>query len=41
MKKLKKDLETILKALNGLSQKVKKLQEQIVEGVIVKCCVWH
>ena len=31
MKKLKKDLETILKALNGLSQKVEKLQEQIVE----------
>lgn len=31
MKKLKKDLKTILKALNGLSQKVEKLQEQIVE----------
>ena len=32
MKKLKKDLEAILKALNGLAQKVEKLQEQIVEG---------
>ena len=31
MKKLKKDLEAILKALNGLAQKVEKLQEQIVE----------
>lgn len=31
MKKLKKDLETILKALKGLAQKVEKLQEQIVE----------
>jgi hypothetical protein len=31
MKKLKKDLETILKALNGLTQKVEKLQEQIGE----------
>jgi len=31
MKKLKKDLETILKALRGLTQKVEKLQEQIVE----------
>ena len=31
MKKLKKDLETILKALKGLTQKVEKLQEQIVE----------
>jgi hypothetical protein len=29
MKKLKKDLEAILKALNGLTQKVEKLQEQI------------
>ena len=29
MKKLKKDLEAILKALNGLVQKVEKLQEQI------------
>ena len=32
MKNLKKDLEAILKALNGLVQKVEKLQEQIVEG---------
>jgi cell division septum initiation protein DivIVA len=31
MKKLKKDLEAILKALKGLTQKVEKLQEQIVE----------
>jgi len=31
MKKLKKDLEAILKALNGLVQKVQKLQEQIGE----------
>ena len=31
MKKLKKDLETILKTLKGLTQKVEKLQEQIVE----------
>ena len=31
MKKLKKDLETILKALKGLTQKVEKLQEQIGE----------
>ena len=31
MTKLKKDLETILKALKGLAQKVEKLQEQIVE----------
>jgi len=31
MKKLKKDLEAILKALNGLAQKVEKLQEQIGE----------
>ena len=31
MKKLKKDLEAILKALNGLVQKVEKLQEQIGE----------
>ena len=31
MKKLKKDLETILKALNGLAQKVEKLQEQVGE----------
>ncbi len=31
MKKLKKELETILKALNGLAQKVQKLQEQIGE----------
>jgi len=29
MKKLKKDLEAISKALNGLAQKVEKLQEQI------------
>ena len=29
MTKLKKDLEAILKALNGLVQKVEKLQEQI------------
>ncbi len=31
MKKLKKDLEAISKALNGLAQKVEKLQEQIGE----------
>ena len=31
MTKLKKDLEAILKALNGLVQKVEKLQEQIAE----------
>jgi len=31
MKKLKTDLEAILKALNGLAQKVEKLQEQIGE----------
>jgi len=31
MKKLKKDLEAILKALTGLAQKVEKLQEQIGE----------
>jgi septal ring factor EnvC (AmiA/AmiB activator) len=31
MKKLKKDLEAISKALNGLVQKVEKLQEQIGE----------
>ena len=31
MKNLKKDLETILKALKGLAQKVEKLQEQIGE----------
>ncbi len=31
MKKLKKDLEAILKTLNGLIQKVQKLQEQIGE----------
>jgi hypothetical protein len=31
MTKLKKDLEAILKALNGLAQKVEKLQEQIGE----------
>ena len=31
MKKLKKDLEAVLKALKGLTQKVEKLQEQIVE----------
>ena len=31
MKKLKKDLEAISKALNGLLQKVDKLQEQIGE----------
>lgn len=31
MKKLKKDLEAISKALNGLAQKVDKLQEQIGE----------
>jgi len=31
MKKLKKDLEAILKTLNGLAQKVQKLQEQIGE----------
>jgi hypothetical protein len=31
MKKLKKDLEAISKALNGLVQKVQKLQEQIAE----------
>jgi len=31
MKKLKKDLEAILKALNGLAQKVEKLEEQIGE----------
>ena len=31
MTKLKKDLEAILKALNGLVQKVEKLQEQIGE----------
>ena len=31
MKKLKKDLEAISKALNGLVQKVQKLQEQIGE----------
>ena len=31
MKKLKTDLEAILKALNGLVQKVEKLQEQIGE----------
>jgi hypothetical protein len=33
MKKLKKDLEAILKALNGLAQKVQKLQEQIGEEI--------
>jgi len=32
MKKLKKDLVAISKALNVLAQKVEKLQEQIVEG---------
>jgi predicted Rossmann fold nucleotide-binding protein DprA/Smf involved in DNA uptake len=31
MKKLKKDLEALSKALNGLAQKVQKLQEQIDE----------
>jgi predicted Rossmann fold nucleotide-binding protein DprA/Smf involved in DNA uptake len=31
MNKLKKDLEAILKGLNGLVQKVQKLQEQIGE----------
>jgi hypothetical protein len=31
MKKLKKNLEAISKALNGLAQKVQKLQEQIGE----------
>ena len=31
MKKLKKDLEAILKTLNGLVQKVQQLQEQIGE----------
>ena len=31
MTKLKKDLEAILKALNGLAQKVERLQEQIGE----------
>lgn len=31
MKKVKKDLEAILKALNGLAQRVQKLQEQIGE----------
>jgi hypothetical protein len=31
MKKLKKNLEAISKALNGLAQKVEKLQEQIGE----------
>ena len=31
MKKLKKDLEAISKALNGLAQKVEKFQEQIGE----------
>ncbi len=31
MEKLKKDLEAILKTLNGLVQKVQKLQEQIGE----------
>ncbi|MBW2573337.1 MAG: hypothetical protein JRD87_16715 [Deltaproteobacteria bacterium] len=31
MEKLKKDLVAILKALNGLAQKVQKLQEQIGE----------
>jgi hypothetical protein len=31
MKKLKKDLEAILKTLNGLIQKVQQLQEQIAE----------
>ena len=31
MKKLKKDLEAISKALNGLAQKIEKLQEQIGE----------
>jgi len=31
MKKLKKDLEAIAKTLNGLAQKVQKLQEQISE----------
>jgi hypothetical protein len=31
MKNLKKDLEGVLKALNGLVQKVQKLQEQIAE----------
>ena len=31
MKNLKKDLEAISKTLNGLVQKVQKLQEQIVE----------
>ena len=31
MTKLKKDLEGVLKALNGLAQKVQKLQKQISE----------
>ena len=31
MRKLKKDLEVILKALNGLAQKVQKMQERIGE----------
>ena len=31
MKKLKKDLEAILRALNGLAQKVERLQEKIGE----------
>jgi predicted Rossmann fold nucleotide-binding protein DprA/Smf involved in DNA uptake len=31
MKKLKKELEKILETLNGLAQKVQKLQEQIGE----------
>ena len=31
MKKMKKDLEAISKALNGLAQKVQKMQEQIGE----------
>jgi len=31
MKKLKKDLEGISKALNGLAQKVQKMQEQLGE----------
>jgi uncharacterized protein YdaU (DUF1376 family) len=33
MTKLKKDLEAILKALNGLAQKVQKLQERIGEEI--------
>jgi predicted Rossmann fold nucleotide-binding protein DprA/Smf involved in DNA uptake len=34
MTKLKKDLEAILKTLNGLIQKVQKLQEQIGEETV-------